>query len=241
MKLRLMTYNIHKAIGGVDRRYRPQRVVETLARYEPDIVLLQEVDHGVPRSRGHCQVDLLGDALGLPHRAFQPNVKLREGVYGNAILSRFPLSDVRNIDLTVPLKKRRRAQVAHATVRSEGHSHRLLIVNLHLGLAGFERMVQLRKLLHAKILLGAHHDTPVVVAGDFNDMYGRLGKRLLEPAGFLSATKRTKTFPAILPLRPLDRVYFRGRLELLRAFAARSAVARQASDHLPLIADLRLT
>ncbi len=236
-----MTYNIHKAIGGVDRRYRPQRVVETLVRYEPDIVLLQEVDHGVPRSRRHCQIDLLGDALGLPHRAFQPNVKLREGVYGNAILSRFPLSDVRNIDLTVPLKKRRRAQVAHATVRGEGHSHRLLIVNLHLGLAGFERTVQLRKLLHAKILLATHHDTPVVVAGDFNDMYGRLGKRLLEPAGFLSATKRTKTFPAILPLRPLDRVYFRGRVELLRAFAARSAVARQASDHLPLIADLRLT
>lgn len=241
MKLRLMTYNIHKAIGGVDRRYRPQRVVETLARYEPDLVLLQEVDDGVPRSRRHCQIDLLGDALELPHRAFQPNVKLRQGVYGNAILSRFPLSDVTNIDLTVPLKKRRRALVIHATVRGEGHSHRLLIANLHLGLAGFERTVQLRKLLQSKILLGAHHETPVIVAGDFNDMYGRSGKRLLEPAGFVSATQRVKTFPAILPLRPLDRVYFRGRVELLRAFAARSALARQASDHLPLIADFRLT
>ncbi len=236
-----MTYNIHKAIGGVDRRYRPQRVVETLARYEPDLVLLQEVDDGVPRSRRHCQIDLLGDALELPHRAFQPNVKLRQGVYGNAILSRFPLSDVTNIDLTVPLKKRRRALVIHATVRGEGHSHRLLIANLHLGLAGFERTVQLRKLLQSKILLGAHHETPVIVAGDFNDMYGRSGKRLLEPAGFVSATQRVKTFPAILPLRPLDRVYFRGRVELLRAFAARSALARQASDHLPLIADFRLT
>ena len=48
------------------RRYRPGRIIETLARYDPDVVLLQEVDDGVPRSRRDRQVDLLGDALGLP-------------------------------------------------------------------------------------------------------------------------------------------------------------------------------
>ena len=56
MQFRLVTYNIHKGIGGVDRLYRPERIVETLAHYQPDIVLLQEVDDGVPRSRHHRQV-----------------------------------------------------------------------------------------------------------------------------------------------------------------------------------------
>ena len=47
IKIRVLTYNIHKAIGGVDRRYRPERIIETIGHYQPDIVLLQEVDDGV--------------------------------------------------------------------------------------------------------------------------------------------------------------------------------------------------
>jgi endonuclease/exonuclease/phosphatase family metal-dependent hydrolase len=105
MQLRLVTYNIHKGIGGIDRRYRPERIIETLQHYQPDIVLLQEVDDGVPRSRGDRQVDLFADAMELPHHAYQRNVNLTKGYYGNAILSRFPLSDVQNIDLSIPMKK----------------------------------------------------------------------------------------------------------------------------------------
>ena len=240
MHFRLITYNIHKGIGGVDRRYRPGRIVETLARYEPDVVLLQEVAAGVPRWGRHRQVDLLGDALGLRHRAFQPNVRLRKGVYGNAILSRFPLSDIRTIDLTIRLKKRRRAQVARCRLTAGGHTHRLLLVNLHLGLAGFERRMQLRRLLGSDALAHARRETPLIVAGDFNDVYGSLGRRHLEPAGFRPAVGKIKTFPAILPLRPLDRIYFRGRLRLVRSFASRTAVAKQASDHLPLVAQMYL-
>ncbi len=240
MRIRLITYNIHKGIGGVDRRYRPERIIETLARYEPDIVLLQEVDDGVPRSRRDCQVDLLGDALELPHRAFQPNVKLREGVYGNAILSRFPLSDIEHVDLTVPLKKRRRALVAHCRVPVDGHTRRLLISNLHLGLAGFERKIQVRRFLQSGTVAHAHRHTPAIAAGDFNDVYGTLGKRLWEPAGFGLAGRFVRTFPAALPLRALDRIYFRGDLRLVRSFASHTAVARQASDHLAICAEFEV-
>ena len=241
MQFRLATYNIHKGIGGVDRRYRPQRIIETLAKYRPDIVMLQEVDDGVPRSRGHQQVELLADALGMRYRVFQPNVKLTKGVYGNAVLSRLPISEVRNIELTIPLKKRRRAQFVRCRYRVEGHIHRLVVVNTHLGLAGFERKIQLRKLIHAEVFVHTHHETPLIIAGDFNDVYGKLGRRMLQDAGFRCAVGRTKTFPAILPLRPLDRIYYRGRLELVHSFASRSKLARQASDHLPLIVDMRTT
>ena len=79
MRFRLMTYNIHKGIGGVDRRYRFERIIETLFLHAPDIVLLQEVAGRVPRWHRDRQVDLLADTLRFRHRAFQANAKLRAG------------------------------------------------------------------------------------------------------------------------------------------------------------------
>jgi endonuclease/exonuclease/phosphatase family metal-dependent hydrolase len=237
MRFRLLTYNIHKGIGGVDRRYRPERIVQAIAHCQPDVVLLQEVDDGAPRSGRHCQVDLLGDELGLPHRAYQRNVRLRHGFYGNAILSRYPLYDLRDLDLTVPLKKRRQALIAHCRLSVDGHTRTVLVFNVHLGLAGYERSMQLRRFLECETLKHAHHQTPVVIAGDFNDVWGRLGQRLLVPAGFRSACGRTRTFPAMMPIRPLDRVFFRGDLEVVHHVASRTEAARQASDHLPMVAD----
>lgn len=242
MQFRLITYNIHKGIGGIDRRYRPERTIATLAHYQPDVVLLQEVDDDAPRSRHDRQVDLIGEALGLSHRAFQPNVKLRRGHYGNAILSRFPLEDVHDLELSIPLKKRRRAQIARLRLRDpHDHSHTLVIVNCHLGLAEFERKIQLRRILACEPITRTHRQTGLIAAGDMNDVWGGIGKATLEPAGFVSATGHLKTFPAFLPLRPLDRIYFRGALRLHHAFVSKIEPARQASDHLPLVAEFELT
>jgi endonuclease/exonuclease/phosphatase family metal-dependent hydrolase len=242
MRFHLVTYNIHKGIGGVDRRYRPERIIETLKHHRPDIVLLQEVDDGVPRSRHHRQVDLFGDALELPHRAFQANVKLRLGTYGNAILSRFPLHDVHDIELSIPLKKRRRALVGRCQIAGhDGHMHRLLVFNAHLGLAGFERNIQIRRILNCELLKRTHHETAVIVAGDMNDVWHGQGRRLFLPAGFHAATGPIRTFPAFMPLRALDRIYYRGRVVLHSAHASRTASARRASDHLPLVAEFEMT
>ena len=104
MRFRLVSYNIHKGIGGIDRRYRLQRIVDVLTHYQPDIVFLHEVDEDVPRSRNERQVNVITKALDLPHFAYQRNVSLTRGHFGNATLSRFPLSVVKNVDLTIPLK-----------------------------------------------------------------------------------------------------------------------------------------
>src|SRR3990170_7664667 len=146
MHFRLLSYNIHKGIGGVDRRYDLGRISETIRHYQPDVAFLQEVDDGVPRSRGHAQAELLADATGLEHFTYQRNVSLRVGHYGNAILSRFPLEDPTHIDLTVRQKKRRGALVARWRVPVGEVTKTLTLVNLHIGLSGLERQWQLRRL-----------------------------------------------------------------------------------------------
>lgn len=240
MRFRLITYNIHKGIGGVDRRYDLHRIVDTLVRYDPDVVFLQEVDDGVPRSRHDRQVELLAEALELPHYVFQRNVSLTQGHYGNAILSRYPLHDPADLDLTVRYKKRRRALIASCIVR-ESRQRTVHLINCHLGLAGFERVVQLKRILGGDALRNLHSDTPVIIGGDFNDVWGTLGKRLLEPAGFEAANKAALTFPAIMPIRSLDKIFYRGALRFDHCFPGRSNVAREASDHLPVVADFNLS
>ena len=240
MKLRVLSYNIHKCIGGVDRRYDPERIVEALVHYAPDLVLLQEVDEGAGRSRGQRQVELLGDMAGLQHRAWFPNVKIRGGgEYGNALLSRWPLVASSNIDLTVGRRKRRSVLHAEIRIRHEDVDRAVHVFNMHLGLSQPERRSQLGKFLASQPFAGLHHDTPLIVGGDFNDVYGRLG-RLLIPAGFRCSVRPPRTFPAWAPMRALDSLYVRGAVHLLGVQRGDTDLARRASDHRPLFADVVL-
>jgi endonuclease/exonuclease/phosphatase family metal-dependent hydrolase len=225
-------------------------VSDTIAHYDPDLVLLQEVDAEAKRSNHHRQVDILGDLLSMRHRSWYSNVKVRGGgSYGNAILSRFPLRESNNIDLTIPPKKRR--SVLHGRCRVtlprsgrkkiSRHTRTLHVYNMHLGLSGIERKMQLRKFLESTPFAGLHEHTPIIVAGDLNDVYGTLGPKMFLPAGFRGPKKPHATFPAYAPVRALDGIYVRGSLKLLQVQRARIAVAKKASDHLPLIADLEIT
>lgn len=242
MQFRLLTYNIHKGIGGLDRRYDLARIIETIRHYQPDLALLQEVDDGAKRSQHHCQVDVLAEAVELPHRAYQRNVRLRTvGHYGNAVLSRFPLVEPEDLDLTIRFKKRRCAQIFRFHAHVAGHSRTVAVANVHLGLAGFERQIQLRRLLDCGALCRLHEHTPLIVAGDFNDVWDNLGKRVMHPAGFQLGSGQARTFPAAAPLRRLDRVFYRGPVTVTGAFAGHTGLARRASDHLPLIVDFELS
>lgn len=240
MLLRVLTYNIHKCIGGLDGRYRPERIREVIAHYDPDLCFLQEVDDGAKRSLGHRQVDVLGDLLGLRHRAFEANVAVRGGgQYGNAILSRFPLGRVTNLDLTLPPKKRRSALHARCRMRLGPTTRTVHVFNVHLGLSGIERRHQLMRFFASPEMTRLHPRTPVIVAGDLNDVWGTLGPKVMEPAGF-QPVRRLRTFPAYAPMRAIDGIHVRGSIEMLDVRSARLEIAREASDHLPLIAELRL-
>ena len=90
MHVRIMTWNIHKCIG-FDGRFRPQRVIDVIRRHAPDVLLIQEVDRGVPRSQRLFLDHLIAEEAGYPYHAWSQNHTLKEGGYGNATLSRFPI------------------------------------------------------------------------------------------------------------------------------------------------------
>ena len=246
MRLRVLSYNIHRAIG-VDRRFRPERIASIIEYYNPDVAMLQEVDDGAPRSR---EMDLgreLARALGFEHWAIGHNVKLRKGRYGNATLSRWPIQRERNIDLTIGPLKRRGCQHTRIAVRAGGRTRRLEVFNLHLGLSARERERQMGLLVRSREFAALAFDVPCLIGGDYNDWRSLLRPLFVDLLGFRSATggnadgeRPTSTFPSFFPQGALDRIYYRGPLRLAGARRCRLALSRIASDHLPVIADFDL-
>jgi endonuclease/exonuclease/phosphatase family metal-dependent hydrolase len=241
MRLRVVTWNIHKGIGGVDRRYRLERTISVLAQLAPDLALLQEVAQGMPRCGMDNQLDELSEALDMRHVAFGAEHRFRVGGYGNAILSRYPLTDSSRIDLTVGRRKQRGLVQTRAHAKLEHGTRSVVAFNLHLGLSGSERAKQLETFLDCHPFAHLHHETPLIVGGDFNDVWASLGQRFLEPKGFTRVCKLAPTFPAALPLRPLDGLWIRGGLKVISAHPVRTGLAKAASDHLPIVADLELS
>ncbi len=247
MRFRVMTYNIHRAIG-VDRRFRLERVVHIIRSHDPDIALLQEVDHGAPRTHELDLARELAHALGYPYLAIGHNVTLRKGRYGNATLSRYPILRQRNIDLTSGAWKRRGCEYTSVVLRSHaGRRHRLEVFNLHLGLSARQRERQVTRLVRAHELASLPHDAACLVGGDFNDWRSRLERIFTNGLRFRSATDRSQsglgpipTYPAFFPGGPLDRIYYRGPLRLLAAHRCRLRLSRIASDHLPIIAEFEI-
>lgn len=248
MKLRLITYNIHRAIG-LDRRFRLDRIVDIIHDHDVDIVMLQEVDEGVPRTRKMNLAKVIADELRYPYFALGHNVSLRKGRYGNATLSRFPIIRERNIDLTVAERKRRGCQ--HTTLmpgRGGDPGRRLEVFNLHLGLSARERQRQAGMLARSREIATLDAGTPCLLGGDFNDWRSLLRAFFVEGMGFRCATDREtengpralRTYPSFSPRGGLDRIYYRGGLRLVSVSRCRHQSARIASDHLPVLATFEL-
>ena len=236
--MRLLSYNIHKGIGGRDRRYRLSRILEVIRREEADLLCLQEVARGSPRSYYDDQPKLLAELTQSTAHLFQLNVHWQEGGYGNLLLSRWPIGEHHQIPLTFDGKKPRGGQIA--TVETpEGP---LLLLNWHLGLSEKERDWQVRHLLAHRLFQESAH-LPALIAGDFNDWRNALVPDPMLKAGFQQVTSppsHFRSFPAYLAMGSLDKAFFRGAVLIRQAHIVHSRLTRDASDHLPLVIDFHL-
>ncbi|MDJ0522878.1 MAG: endonuclease/exonuclease/phosphatase family protein [Planctomycetota bacterium] len=237
-KLRIATWNIHKGIG-TDRRYRLDRIIAVLHDLDADVVCLQEVDRGVPRSSYEDQSQRLAHELGYPYSALGLNVRVKNGMYGNLTLSRHPLGDVHNVDLTIPPKKRRSGLVTRIKT---GPAEGWLLANVHLGLMHLERRIQVRRLL-AHLFEGSAPQQPLVIAGDWNEWTTRLVHGVMKEFGFhLARTDHRptgeRTWPSRRPIVALDKILYRDPIRCHHVACVLDEVTRVASDHLPLMVEL---
>lgn len=236
MILKVLSWNIHKGIGGIDRRYQLSRIADVINQANPDIALLQEVADRWPVAGGDLQGELLAEMTPLCHLAFAPEHRFSQGGYGNAILTRHPIIDLHRIDLKISWRKQRSALQARISIPREGQRPlKVVATSLHLGLAESERRAQLKLLLESDGLTS--QGGPTVLGGDFNDVFGTLHQRF--SGRYARAGGRVLTFPAAYPVFCLDGIYVSG-FEVISGGALCDGACRTASDHLPLFAELRL-
>ena len=238
--MRILSYNIHKGVGGRDRRYRFERVIEVIRHEEPDVICLQEVDRHVRRTKHDDQPGLLIEAFTPAAHLYQLNVRHKSGTggYGNLLLSRWPLRAHHQISIRHKTRKPRGAQIT-VVETPEGPLH---LVHWHLGLAERERHWQTRHLLQHHLFEESAH-LPTLIVGDYNDWRNTLARGPFAEHGFVQLTaprSRFRSFPSYLPVASLDKAFLRGTVKEHHVRVVRTKHARAASDHLPLVIDIHL-
>lgn len=228
MRLTFASYNIHKGIGA-DRRRDPDRIIEVIDELEADVVALQEVDLRMGNRAAVLDREELA-ARGWQVAA-RPTRPASMGWHGNALLVRQGLEVVEVEAQTLPQLEPRGA--LRATLKKGGRE--LCVTAMHLDLSGLTRKRQFAHLCNASRAPGL----PAVMLGDCNEWLRPFGgERGL--AAHWEMVEPGRSFPSQRPLLALDRVLHTGHWELEEAEVHSSSLARQASDHLPIRARLRL-
>ena len=235
VELRIATYNIHRC-RGMDRRTAPLRIAEVLRDIDADVVALQEVIGAGPAGAG--QAEEIGAALGMGW--VMTSVRhLRRHLFGNVVLSRFPIMHHGQYDLSWRTCEPRACQRADLDL---GQDRVLHVYNVHLGTAVLERRYQAPRL--ASYVHDHRVKGPKIVLGDFNEWMRGLATRtlssLFESIDIHSHLKRRRTYPGIFPVVHQDHIYSEGDVEVHGVELPRNRKALIASDHLPLVANLRI-
>ncbi|HEX6137558.1 MAG TPA: endonuclease/exonuclease/phosphatase family protein [Casimicrobiaceae bacterium] len=223
--LTVATWNIHGAVGS-DGRFAPGRIVDVLGEIDADIVALQEVASEQEHERFLPDLER---ATG--YHVVAGLLKQRRGSdFGNAVLSKYPVRSVEHLDLAVDDYEPRGAVDACVDVGLP-----LRVLATHLGLRPGERREQVRRILAAVERDGPH---PTLLMGDLNEWYlwGRPLRWL--HSHFREVPAAPPTFPARRPVLALDRIWVRPAGSLRRLARHATPLARIASDHLPLTAEI---
>lgn len=241
--LRIVTYNVHSCVG-LDGKLSTSRIARVLAQCDADVVALQELDVRRARTHGIDQAHELARQLEMEFH-FHPAFAIEEEHYGDAILSRFPMRLVRAGELPGrELDEDLEPRGAIWAVIEVGGQH-VQIFNTHLGLRADERALQVNELLGPQWITHPDCQGPVILCGDFNLLpgsksYRRLASQLRDTQRALNGHRPRNTWFSHYPLTRIDYVFVGQELEVTHIELPHSELARVASDHLPMVVDLKL-
>ncbi len=241
--IRIMTYNVH-GCRGMDKEISSDRIAQVIDQYDPDIVALQELDLGRPRSGGVDQPHAIAHYLDMTHH-FHSAIQVEEEQYGNAILSRHPLKLIKAEQLPALAKYQHleRRGVIWASVHINGGDIQLF--NTHLGLKKEERHAHVTELLSEQWIDHERCRGPVILCGDFNSWSNSLECKLLNTklndVQLLKTDHRPKaTWFSHFPFSRIDHIFVSSGIQVTNIEVPKTKLNKSASDHLPLMADIKI-
>jgi endonuclease/exonuclease/phosphatase family metal-dependent hydrolase len=169
---RVMTYNIHQ---GFNAGQVPSldMLVDVISRESPDVLVLQEVVRGWMIDEQHDALSVLSERLGMPY-VFGPNIG---DLYGNAILSRFPMTDVKRVHFAVQPSARHQPRGAVGVRIGD-----VLIVTTHLDDVADSSAIKQEQV--RTILREWDAEKVAIIAGDMNAEPSDLEMALFSEAGY---------------------------------------------------------
>jgi endonuclease/exonuclease/phosphatase family metal-dependent hydrolase len=237
---RLLTYNVHRCVG-TDRKLDVARVAAVISAQKPDIVCLQELDVGRARTEGVDQATSIATALGMTSR-FHPAMQVETELYGDAILTPWPERLIRAEELPTlaGLRGLEPRGALWSLITIDGVE--INILNTHLGLVPREQRKQAKALNGTHWLGSADCKGPTILAGDFNATsitrpYQALTRRMADAQRQLGLRPSVKTFPSSFPAIRIDHLFVSPQIKVTKVWTPLDALARVASDHLPLVMD----
>jgi endonuclease/exonuclease/phosphatase family metal-dependent hydrolase len=248
MRFTVATYNIHKGFTQLTRRMVIHDLRERLRGLSADVLFLQEVQGVHKRNATRyrdwpvaSQHEFLADSVW--HEvAYGKNASYRDGHHGNALLSRFPIIRQDNENISAHVFESR--GMLHCVLNPGPRLPELHCLNVHLGLFERGRQWQIHTLVE-RIRATVPRHAPLIIAGDFNDWRDKANRALIEDLGvvevFEQVSGRTaRTFPSMMPMFRLDRIYARG-LDVLDARVHYTVSGTRMSDHAALAATFELS
>lgn len=247
MKIRVLSYNIHKGFNTLGNLFVLKKIRDSLRETQTDILFLQEVVGENTRHQekihdwpSQGQFEYLADSVW-DHHSYGKNAIFSERHHGNAILSKFPIKSEYNLNISNHKLEQR--GLLHCQVLVPEIKTTLHLFNTHIDLFSSGRKKQLKK-ISARIASEAGGLEPLIFCGDFNDWKVEAQQHLDSQLNLAEAHtslhgKPAKTFPGFLPLLSLDRIYYR-HLTPIRCQSLSGAPWNQLSDHLPLLAEFDL-
>ncbi len=241
--LRIMTYNVHSCIG-MDGKVSPERIARVIARYEPDVVTLQELDVKKIRTGTVDQAHHIAQMLEMEFH-FHQAIHIEEERYGDAILTHLPMKLVK-ADILPKISGSPSFEPRGAIwVQVEVNGTPIQIVNTHLDLRSRPRRAQLEALLGENWLGHSDCNGTTVFCGDFNTLPSSALYRQISNQYKDSQYKRSKkgprgTFFTRFPSARIDYIFVDKATEVITTYAPNTELTRIASDHLPLISEIQI-